>query len=731
MAADSTSRGGRLGTAFDWGDLYGELRTGLVVDEADLRRALDPANAERTLHWGRNYLYTAPIPTAQGPRLARLAVVKQFRHEGWRERWRRRLRGSKAARSWRTAHALLAAGVGTPEPLAVVESRLPGGPAWYLCDLLADTLELRYFLRALNAGMASATYPQIEASRLVAAVGELAARLHAANIWHRDLTGGNLLARFAGDGTPTLSLLDLNRARLHRRLTFSERMRDLSRFPVLREQDQHTFLTAYFGGAVPSAARRLYLSYHRGFLWKNRLKPRLRGGWKWLRDLIVQRGVHAHIPAAPAGASARDRIVWDALSDQPHQHAGRWQRLGVRLADLPTHLAALGTAALAVPRIRKRYRELHADLHQAPVRFDGIGVAVRPWPGDPPALRAALDDLGVRRVLLRLHPWQDEHRDEESLAHELHAAGYELAFALPQNRDLVRDPERWRAAVSELAERFAPYGKQFQIGQAINRSKWGVWTLREYLGLAASAAEILRRHPGVEVMGPAVIDFEYHQTAAALNARGAAFGFDIVSALLYVDRRGAPENRQMGLDTVDKVLLLKALADTARHAHPRVWLTEVNWPLWEGPHSPAGRTVSVDEESQASYLTRYYLAALATGCVERVYWWQAIARGYGLIAPEAAGLRRRSSFRALATLNATLSGATFLRQEPSPEGAWLYRFERPDGTPLLVGWSLDRPRRVELPGTPIAAFDRDGEIVPAGARSVDLMGKPTYFTLEA
>jgi hypothetical protein len=109
----------------------------------------------------------------------------------------------------------------------------------------------------------------------------------------------------------------------------------------------------------------------------------------------------------------------------------------------------------------------------------------------------------------------------------------------------VRDPERWRSAIEELGERFVPYGKQFQLGQAINRSKWGVWTLREYLALAASAAEVLRRHPGVELMGPAVIDFEYYQTAAALNARGDAH-FDIVSALLYVDRRGAPENRQMG-----------------------------------------------------------------------------------------------------------------------------------------------------------------------------------------
>ncbi len=141
------------------------------------------------------------------------------------------------------------------------------------------------------------------------------------------------------------------------------------------------------------------------------------------------------------------------------------------------------------------------------------------------------------------------------------------------------------------------------------------------------------RIPESSCSGPPVIDFEYHVTAAVLNLKRAGFRFDAVSALLYVDRRGAPENRQAGLDTVAKVLLLKAIAETARNAAGRCWITEVNWPLREGPHSPAGRDVSVDEETQADYLVRYYLLALGTGLVERVFWWQVVARGYGLVDP--------------------------------------------------------------------------------------------------
>ena len=53
----------------------------------------------------------------------------------------------------------------------------------------------------------------------------------------------------------------------------------------------------------------------------------------------------------------------------------------------------------------------------------GVGVGLRPWPADPAALLAAVDGLGVRHALLRLHPWADDHRAEEELARELAARG--------------------------------------------------------------------------------------------------------------------------------------------------------------------------------------------------------------------------------------------------------------------------------------------------------------------
>lgn len=425
----------------------------------------------------------------------------------------------------------------------------------------------------------------------------------------------------------------------------------------------------------------------------------------------------------------RDQVVWDRLSDQPHQHASRLQRLAVRLADSGDHVRSAAAILAAAPRTWRRYRRLVAARHAEPTPWQGIGVALRPHEDDPEGLLAAIEELGVGPVLLRLHPWQEDHRSEEELAARLADAGHELTFTLPQTRELVRDPARWRAAVEELSERFRPFGRRFQVGQAINRSKWGVWKYGEYLELAAVAGEILRRHPETEVLGPAVIDFEPYATAAVLNRRRPGVRFDAVANLLYVDRRGAPENLQLGLDAADKVTLLHALAETAHNSAGRTWITEVNWPLWEGPHSPAGRDVAVNEETQADYLARYYLLTLATGLVERVFWWQLAARGYGLLDPADEGLRRRPAFYAMKTLVRHLEGCLCVGPLPAPPPARLLAFRSDDGAELVVAWSTGGPTEVELPRAATAIISRVGESLPVTGGKVEVDGSPRLIRL--
>ncbi len=706
---------------------------------ASIRRLKDPATAEETIHWGRNYLYLTHLETTEG-RLD--VVVKQFRNQGLRNRLGRRWRGSKAARSYHNARAFQAAGLGTAEAVLLIESKRPNGPSFFVTRHLRDVIEARYVLRAANQHAEKERFPDLDMDAFLKALGRTLRRMHEAGFFHRDLSIGNVLlpARFKA-GVP-LYVIDLNRARRKRRLGLGLRTRDLCRLAIFRPEHQRCFLDAYWGAGKASRSRVFcYKLYHHGFRFrigsKKTLREWTRRSWHWL----LPRRPHAHIPEAPSDASARDKIVWDHLSDQPHQHAGRFEKLSVRLRDAPSHLRQMATLAAAAPRVMIRYRQLKKDLYRQPMPWGGVGICLRPCPEAPDQLLAALDDLDVSKILLRLHPWDDDHGEEEALARELSDRGCDLVFALPQNRDLVRDPTRWRMKIEELAERFTRYGNRFQVGQAINRSKWGIWRYGEYLDLASSAAEILRRTPGVEILGPAVIDFEYHVTASILNLRNTGVHFDILSSLLYVDRRGAPERAQLGFDTVGKVTLLRAIAETARNCGPRSWVTEVNWPLWEGPHSPAGRTVSVSPEAQADFLARYYLLALTTGAVERVYWWQLVARGYGLIMPgpgdgrNLVELIRRPGFNALATLARELRGSRFIRPLPSSPETRLFLFRHENGNDCIAAWStMDRGgrtlRTITLPRPAREVVEQDGEIAgaPEGCE-VEVSSSVRYFRL--
>jgi len=712
-----------------------EAAAGFAVadPEAAARLLLDPACASETIHWGRNYLYRARIEALAGPIDV---VVKQFRNASLGDRIRRRLSGDKAAKSWEMALALGAAGFETPEPLLRVEP-VGGGPSLFVTRYLPGRTELRYWLRARNAGTERERFPAVDADGLIAAVARLARRLHDAGFWFRDFSVGNLLVDLADAGPgaePRIALVDLNRCRRLPRVPAGARLRDLARLPFERRDDRERLLSDYFAPApVPPGARPRYALARIAFHGRHRVKNRVRGAAGRLRAWVIPRGTHAHIPPPPAAAGKRDRVVWDALSDQPHQHAGRLDRLWVRVADLPDHLKSASAALFAAPRIARSYRRLARERGAHPFPWPGAGVALRPHPADPAALLAAFDALGVGRALLRLHPWEEESTAEEELARELAERGVDLVFALPQNRALVADPAGWRRAVERLAERFAPYGRTFQVGQAINRSKWGVWNYGEYLELAASAAEILRRRRAdVELVGPGVIDFELHATAAVVNRRHPTLRFDALASLLYVDRRGAPESRQLGFDTADKVTLAAAVAATARRvAGGRSWVTEVNWPLAEGPHSPAGRAVAVDEETQADYLARFYLEAGATGLVERIYWWQLVARGYGLATPDpAGGLRLRPAHAALATLERELAGSTCLGRRAAPSGARWIAFRRPDGAELWAGWSVGGGVAAALPRPAARVSGRGGEALPVPPTpQVELHPAVRYFEL--
>jgi hypothetical protein len=336
-----------------------------------------------------------------------------------------------------------------------------------------------------------------------------------------------------------------------------------------------------------------------------------------------------------------------------------------------------------------------------------------------------LTELGIPQSLIRFPSWdRDTLSSCEKFADLLLENRVELTGALLQRRDDVLDPLRWKSFVEEVFVRFGKKCAFFEVGHAWNRTKWGVWNYKEYLQLARLAAELADKYD-VKIVGPSVIDFEFHLYPPVLKE----IPFDKVSSLLYVDRVGPPENTQFGWDTAAKVALLKAAVDVSAVKGKDLWITEVNWPLkGMGEYSPASGKPNVTEERQADYLVRYNILTLASGFVERIYWWQLVAPGYGLIDSREGGWRKRPSFCALKTMVAILDDSTFVGKIDHPH-AKLFSFTK-DGENFVVCWTPGPDFELDFPLPIKRIVGRDGQSESLTDNRILIDGSPKYVFCE-
>jgi len=422
----------------------------------------------------------------------------------------------------------------------------------------------------------------------------------------------------------------------------------------------------------------------------------------------------------------KETFRWNEFADQPHNVFPKKERRKhhLRHAGSYLELAAVNLRRL-VPGLAL-YRRYRKHLYSNPIDIaDPFAVSVSPAAEKSDEVIRLLEEAGVKKTLFRIPSWEVENLDDyEHFIRLLAQKGFEITVALLQNRNDVLDHGRWRSYLGEVFGRFSGLVSSYEVGHAWNRTKWGVWDHKEYLGLAEEAFTLAGKHE-VRLVGPAVIDFEFHLYPVLLQY----LPFDKISSLLYVDRVGAPENTQFGWDISRKLALIRASIDVSGGRNKGLWITEVNWPLkGTGKYSPAAGKPNVSEQEQADYLVRYYLMCLASGFVERIYWWQLAAPGYGLVDSRSESWRPRPSFFALRNLVMRLRDSCFLGQDFHPK-ARIFNF-RSGNQNFAVCWApgsrhdcvLYSPSRKILKAT-----GRDGEEVPVKNNGVSVHSSPVYL----
>ncbi|MCX7010377.1 MAG: hypothetical protein NTY53_24580 [Kiritimatiellaeota bacterium] len=684
------------------------------------QRAAAPTTA--VLHAGRNRTVKLELTLSKGSPLA--VVVKSFGAQGCFKDWNDARRGTKAERSFRVAAQLHSAGVGTPAPVACIER-------WAGRKLLAS-----HFVSVFAPDLTCFRDELIRlyrtdplCSKLIAllqTVADAVRAMHRAGVQHNDLGNQNIMLRRIGDaGWGGVQFVDLNRARLRPALSLHNVARDLSRI-TLPSDFLRVFFEMYFQKPPPLEFLDWERHFRKRFAWHTRTRH-------WRHPLREH--------SAPVGDPAttypdpKDIWVWDDRSSQAISTLVSRDRNRLRSAANAWHIA--GAVADGALPVWQRYRELQKQLFSAPLNFAGrIGMAVEPRLDSFARETQWLADLGPIPVLVRFyqHASREQRWHTALAARQLAVAGHPLSIALVQDRRAVLEPARWRDFVSQTLDHVGDVAEWAEIGHAINRVKWGLWDLRDYLKLLAPVLELRVKFPTVRWM----IDFEYHQLMAVLKLLPPDFRFDALSHHLYVDRRGAPENFQGRFSAVEKFTLARAIADWSPAVAKRLIISETNWPLaGTGVWSPVGSPYaspglrlgdpSVSEQDYADYMLRYLVLALASGMVERVYWWRLAARGFGLIddtAADPAAWRLRPAYHQLRVFLRRCGAATFLARIIQPDGARYFLFRAAEGALFAFAYAHPGAAAFQPPFKFSAVRDA---LDQACATPQQLTGAPLYL----
>jgi len=644
-------------------------------------------------------------------------------------------KGSKARRTWEAASFLESRGVGTPAPVGFLEYRRD------------DRLIESYFITEYENNATSFKDELICLFRhdpecekfmtLLQCVADEVRKMHEAGFLHNDLGNQNILLKKKGDSAwGDVKFVDLNRGRILQQLSCRQKARDISRI-YLPSDLLRVFKEMCFAPAVPSAEFQK---------WEKccRMLYTIHSGTRWLRHPIRTQKNKKVEHGKGGYPSEKDMWIWDERSGQPINVMKSRDRS--RYHGLSRHLQIAGATVQDLFPVWLEYSRLLKTCYQKPVRLkERIGLAINPRAETADRELALQEQLGTIPVIVRFyaHESEKEWGFLSDIVKTLHGGGRSVSVALVQGRHAVNDPKAWALFVAYVLERVSGHVDFVEVGHAINRVKWGIWDFEEHRRLLEAVAAITDRYPDIKFTGPGVIDFEYPFLMAALKNVPEKLHFASLSHHLYVDRRGAPENRQGPFSALEKFALARAIAHRSPQCDDSLIISEVNWPLkGTGVYSPVGSPYespgprfndpSVTEDEYAAYMLRYIVIALCSGMVDRLYWWRLVARGYGLVDDTNAGSwRKRPAYVVLQYFLSVLGEGEFL-EKLSVGGSDIhcFMFRRPDGKKVCLAYSSAVETLFNLPFECSSVISATCETIEVRAGKIILAGMPVYFFLK-
>ena len=263
-----------------------------------------------------------------------------------------------------------------------------------------------------------------------------------------------------------------------------------------------------------------------------------------------------------------------------------------------------------------------------------------------------VQELGVKSLQIRIFLNDIENIDNYVTFAKGFGDNKEILITIIQDREHIENHELLKEDINTIFQKFEGISTEFMIGNAINRIKWSFVSMEEYLDFYQTIQKVRdNQFPTLKLIGSSVIDFEYHFTIRTLF-NNYKIHYDKVASLLYVDRRGSPYSTQMGIfDFKNKIEFLNTIVESSSKTKNSIYITEANWPLsGTAPYAPTSEKECVSEELYNQYMLEYFDIALKSQKIEKVYWHQLIASGYGLVDNRNGVVRKTKAFYSLKKL---------------------------------------------------------------------------------
>jgi hypothetical protein len=263
-----------------------------------------------------------------------------------------------------------------------------------------------------------------------------------------------------------------------------------------------------------------------------------------------------------------------------------------------------------------------------------------------------VEELGVKSLQIRVFLNDIENIDSYVAFTKGFGTDKELLITIIQDREHIENPKLLVQDITTIFQKFEGIASEFMIGNAINRIKWAFVSMEEYLKFYQIIQEVRdKKFQNIKLIGSSIIDFEYHFTIRTLFNNYPIY-YDKVASLLYVDRRGSPYSTQMRIfDFKNKIEFLDIIVKSSSKCNNSIYLTEANWPLsGTAPYAPTSEKECVNEKVYNQYMIEYFNIGQKSQKIEKVYWHQLMAPGYGLVDNREGKIRKTEAFYSLKKL---------------------------------------------------------------------------------